>query len=103
MTRNRGAPDHAGQAIERGVERLKDFIRGRNEGDTQAGRGPAVRGLQSLPGLDAGRVVDAPLQPSRQAPARIIIDGSNIKIRWPPFTISTHYFRNTYFYVRVHT
>ena len=26
MTRNRGAPDHAGQAIERGVERLKDFF-----------------------------------------------------------------------------
>ncbi len=26
MTRNRGTPDNAGQAIERGVERLKDFL-----------------------------------------------------------------------------
>ncbi len=26
MTRNRGTPDNAGQAIERGVERLKDFF-----------------------------------------------------------------------------
>ena len=26
MTSNRGTPDNAGQAIERGVERLKDFL-----------------------------------------------------------------------------
>ncbi len=26
MTRNRGTPDNAGQAIERAVERLKDFF-----------------------------------------------------------------------------
>ena len=78
----------AGEAIERGVARLKDFLaaemRATHTGDTQAcrgprpsrdPRGPAVRGLQSelglaLPGLDAGRIDDAPLQPTRQVPAR---------------------------------
>ncbi len=75
MTRNRVTPDNAGQAIERGVERLKNFFAAEMRATRRTGRGPrpyrdhrgpAVRRLQSLPGLGAGRVDDTPLQPSRQ-------------------------------------
>ena len=108
-------PRHAGQCrpgdrTRRGE--AQGLLPGQNAGDTQTGRGPrpyrdhrgpAVRGLQSLPGLDAGRVDNAPLQINRQAPARLIIGGSNNNARGPQFTI---YFSDswyTYFYVRTLT
>ena len=103
MTRNRGTPDHAGEVIERCVERLKDiFVAEMKATHRQAGDRPYA-GCNPCRASTPVASMTPRCKPSRQAPARIIIGGSNIKIRGPTFTTSTYYFRNTYFYVRVHT
>ena len=108
-------PRHVGQrrpGDRRRRGEVQRLPRGRNAGDTQTcrgprpyrdHRGPAVRGFQTLPGLDAGRVDDAPLQPNRQAPARVTIGGSNNNARGPPFAIYFSDFWCTCFYVCIFT